>query len=279
MGRARSQTQKIAVGAFNAALGSRRGSVEAQTRRDHEETKERVRRQAQAKEIAKQSLHEFREKILHANMRNGGFAGGLAVIDDLVAYYRNHELHTKENYQVLLEKLAEQISLRGPGLIHAAADGDPEGWPGLTTPIVEAIGKYFTDTDDHYTIVRERAEDALTICFGRQHRKDIEHCKRIAPICEGLATVIKMQPRHAPESMGEGPSLTAARLLQSVPDEIIEGPLQPWVRALAGRARAGKLDERELSVLDVARIKHEDGSGNSDPLAALAPYFAKAAES
>jgi hypothetical protein len=234
------------AGRFTTALGARQGSPAAQTQRDREEVLARARLEAEleaGRDAAREAARAaFRKEV-----------GCDLVLDTLVSGYEN-PAHTTQACHGLLGG-HDTTSL---DMARACALGDPDGWPGLTAPAVDALGSFLAGTVAGNTtdVVYLCAEYTMQACFtsGRSYSPaagisaDSEYCRRLAPICDGLASIISWWPAGLPLN-GRDLILDTADVLRIAPAEAIAGPLQSWVEALAARVRANELTVSELTVL------------------------------
>jgi hypothetical protein len=109
---------------FNAVIGARRGSTEAQSRRDREEEHERALLRARQRVLHEGALKEWQDAIVAAN------GEWRPVMDGLAVTYDNPSLQTDANAEKLIVSLIDEAQWHPRGLACAIERGDPEGWPG-----------------------------------------------------------------------------------------------------------------------------------------------------
>jgi hypothetical protein len=134
--------------------------------------------------------------------------------------------------------------------------GDPEGYPGLTTPALISAAARFNMRTTHPSYNYDCVVIVLQTCFNTEHEND--YYTRLAPLSISLG---KFMGKQAKKLGRENPQHQAWLNLvwaldASASSGAIDGPLSSWVAALARRLDSGKLNNIERSALDAAITAH-----------------------
>jgi hypothetical protein len=253
MGRAQRQAQSHAASnGFEAVLGARRGSAEAQAGRDSGEQEER--------ELA---FAAFPAQIGAVD----GVQSRLAL--KLIAAYRQ-QTPAAETASWLLEHLqaADSKARDAIGeLAYILNHGDPTACSGLTTPALLALCDHFGAASGKFT---ERAHANLVILtlFGERQREE-SHYLRLQPLCERLGALLACP--EAEKELRAAPALPihAAQALFYAPASALGGPLASWVEAFAQRIDRHEFTANVRLLLEDTIAEHAPGSAGALALAPL----------
>jgi hypothetical protein len=238
-------------------FGTRRGSEEAQARRDLDERRGRA-----------LALKDLRDEVEAA-------VGSCSTVELLARIY--HTQDKPERRATLNEYLLKRLAPLQDGctavadeLIFIIGRSDPQGWSGLTAPAAPALGHYFADmlpfsqSDPGGGVVRDQAMWAAENCFGEASYTE-SHYLRLQPLIEGLGAFLARQNKEEGWQLG----LVAVDVLDRAPTSMLTGPLASWVSAFAQRHDQGNLSDTECSRLQNLISSQSSDAARSEALAAL----------
>jgi hypothetical protein len=208
---------------FDAVLGARRGSMQAQAQRDAEEAYERER-----------TLARWMSEV----------SQGGACTQALAEFY-DSKTGTSASYSQLFATLTNEVHVRDvKELVEIVKHGDPVGYTGLTAPAITFLAQFFQwpppwlpddgDSGAAYAIDH--------LFFGEYEHA---HYQRLLPICHGVAALIANKSAQAGQPMCR----RAATCLRTAPVEALAGPLASWVKAFGQRIDNDRLSQAEREVL------------------------------
>ena len=206
---------------FDAVVGTRRGSKDAQALRDRAEAQHR-----------EQSLRVWAGQVDEQ------------LADLLAGFYRQGEHGYAEGRRGELQRrLAGLLAAHGADAF-ALADraGDPDGWPGLTAPAVSALAAYLLSDPPQLDL---EAHQAVETCLAG--RWPLSHWERLSELCDAMGWVLA----RVPSSEGQHVCMAACRVMRSAPTAALAGPLAGWVDAFACRIDAGRLTAPERQLLNI----------------------------
>jgi hypothetical protein len=252
--------RKIAAGHnFEAVLGSNRGSVSAQARRDADEFSDRQRQCADAFERQRADAFEvFALAVVSA-------CSSRVAVDVLGAAY-GEEGYQSQGQEDLQESLLAQAQVKDTReLAVIAAQPDPVGWPGLTAPAVVALGRYYaTRINDHEDLSRQFSGVLFQFCFtGEDH--DEAHYQRLQPLCQSLAEFVSQYPQIAGKTFLEN----MARTFRFAPVAALSGALRSWIDVFARFYDVGELDNSLWTLINAAIADREKDVEFKDAFAPL----------
>ena len=142
--------------------------------------------------------------------------------------------------------------------------GDPAGSPGLTTPALEALRRYFAEGGPENAEAESRqVERIIKRLFEAEHAP--AYYERLAPLITSLAPLIARPVLARAQQM----SYRVLVALTNAPAVAVAGPLRCWVDALSERYDEGHLAGLETDMLEELLAKYE----RNHEVAALAGAF------
>jgi hypothetical protein len=253
MGRARSQTQAVAVDGFVSVLGTRRGlGAAAQAQRDASEANARA-------QWFESAVKDFAAYVVE-------FSNWHPVADFIVSTYRAGDREPSEGYDHLVRYLVDYASTpHGVQDLATVAMFDEPVY-GFADPAVQALGQYFASTTlkrRELLVLREQAKRVISLCLSAGDDGEA-HYQRLLPICQGIGQMLARASRDS--TSRSSVCVVAANALKRAPAAALTGPLRSWVEVFAQRVEAG-ISAAEREALEAVIIANSDDDEFMDAFA------------
>jgi hypothetical protein len=253
MGRARGRTHTVVatVSRFNALLGARRGSPQAQAARDVAEHT-----------ITDDERENFRLAVaapVAADISGLGL-GRMLGQQLLDAYERGDCDPTSPSYATFVAWVREQ-ALAGHGAeeIAAIGYGDPIGYPGLTVPVVVGLADALSLTMPAITNLNKTMSKEVAVAVGMVVDRLFttvntdDYYRRLSPLCKVIGQAIAVAPKPRSTDVFPSPGVAvcqnAAVLMRKVPANVLQGPFHSWMTGFALRLKRGRCSDFERQTL------------------------------
>lgn len=222
--------------------------------------------------------HELALKNWGANWKAFESADAITLYHALVSAYTNNQCQEgAEGYEELMKVLLENAKdVHGFELLLDIVElEDPNGWEGLTAPVLAALTHHF-EINHPRKLSREgrmACADQVAAVFrvvAAEYRLPLgqiastKDLMRLRALCTAIAPFFSKPLRGVWNYEGLG--RRAATLLRNSTTEALEGPLCSWVEALRSCVRARTLGSNAIAWLEKAETEAEN-NGDSERLA------------